>query len=72
MGYQRNEYDLCVMNKIVNSKQCTILWHDDYLKMLHFDSGIFLAILLTLMQNIVFFENDHHTGYNTQIPQDDH
>ena len=27
MGYQRNEYDWCVMKKIVKGKQCTILWH---------------------------------------------
>ena len=25
MGYQRNEYDWCVMNKIIQKKQCTIL-----------------------------------------------
>ena len=25
MGYQINEYDWCVMNKIIDNKQCTIL-----------------------------------------------
>ena len=29
MGYQRNEYDWCVMNKIIYKKQFTILWHVD-------------------------------------------
>ena len=27
MGYQRNEYDWCVMNKIIDNNKCTILWH---------------------------------------------
>ena len=27
IGYQRNEYNWCVMNKIIDNKQCTILWH---------------------------------------------
>ena len=27
MVYQRNEYDWCVMDKIIYNKQCTILWH---------------------------------------------
>ena len=25
MGYQRKEYDLCAMNKIIDNKQCTII-----------------------------------------------
>ena len=25
MGYQKNEYDWCVMNNIIDNKQCTIL-----------------------------------------------
>ena len=25
MGYKKNEYYWCVMNKIINDKQCTIL-----------------------------------------------
>ena len=29
MVYQRNEYDWCVMNKIIDDKQCTILWYVD-------------------------------------------
>ena len=32
MGYQRNEYDWCVMNKIIDNKQCTILRNIDDLK----------------------------------------
>ena len=46
MGFQRNEYEWCVMNKLVKDKQCTILWHVNNLKMLHVDYdivSIFLA-----------------------------
>ena len=32
IGYQRNEYDSCVMNNIIDNKQYTILWHVDDLK----------------------------------------
>ena len=45
MGYQRNKYDLCVMNKNVNDKQCTILCHVDDLKMLHVDPDIFYSVI---------------------------
>ena len=44
MGYQINEYDWCVINKIVNDKQFTILWHVGNLKMFHFDSEIFSRV----------------------------
>ena len=45
MGYQRNKYDWCVMNKIDNDKQCTILFHVDDLNMLQVDSNIFSSVL---------------------------
>ena len=44
MGYQINEYYWCVINKIVNDKQFTILWHVGNLKMLHADSDIFSRV----------------------------
>ena len=44
MGYQINEYYCCVINKIVNDKQFTILWHVGNLKMFHFDSEIFSRV----------------------------
>ena len=43
--YQRNEYDWCVMNKIIDSKQCTILWHVDDLKTSHVDPAVVSRIL---------------------------
>ena len=29
MGFQPNPYDLCVANKDLNGKQCTIAWYVD-------------------------------------------
>ena len=45
MGYQRNEYDWCVMKTIVNDKQCTTIWHVDDLKMSHVDPDIVSSVL---------------------------
>ena len=33
-GYEQNPYDWCVVNKMINGKQCTILWHVNDLKTL--------------------------------------
>ena len=39
-GFESNPYDACVMNKIINGKQCTILWHVDDLKISHVDPEV--------------------------------
>jgi len=31
-GFNLNEYDPCVANKMINGKKCTIIWHVDDLK----------------------------------------
>ena len=45
MGYQINEYDWCVMNKIIYNKQCTILWHFNDLKTSYFDPAVVFRVL---------------------------
>ncbi len=35
LGFTLNKYDKCVANKVINGKQCTIIWHVDDLKMSH-------------------------------------
>ena len=45
MVYQRNEYDWCVMNKIIYYKKCTVLCHVNALKTSHVDSAIVYSIL---------------------------
>jgi hypothetical protein len=39
-GYELNPYDTCVANKMVNGKQCTVLWHVDDLKISHVDTSV--------------------------------
>ena len=36
-GFTANPYDACVMNKMINGKQCMVVWHVDDLKILHVD-----------------------------------
>ena len=45
MGYQRNEYEWCVVNKITENKQCTILWHVDDLRTSHVDPAVVSSVL---------------------------
>ena len=45
MGYYRNEYNCCVMNNIINNKQCTILYHIDDLRKSHFDHAVVSRVL---------------------------
>jgi hypothetical protein len=39
-GFVPNPYDSCVMNKMVNGFQCTVLWHVDDLKISHVDGSV--------------------------------
>jgi hypothetical protein len=34
-GFERNPYDYCVVNKVINGSQCTIVWYVDNLKISH-------------------------------------
>ena len=34
-GFETNQYEPCVSNKIVNGYQMTFFWHVDYLKVSH-------------------------------------
>jgi hypothetical protein len=36
-GFEINPYDLCVANKTIDGKQCTVIWHVDDLKISHVD-----------------------------------
>ena len=39
-GFEVNLYDWCVVNKVINGKQCTIGWHVDDLKISHVDEEV--------------------------------
>jgi hypothetical protein len=44
-GFEPNPYDQCVANKMVNSKQCIIVWRVDGLKILHKDPEVISSVL---------------------------
>ena len=45
MGFELNPYDLCVANKIINGKQCTICWYVDDLKISHLSRYVVANII---------------------------
>jgi hypothetical protein len=44
-GFEINPYDFCVANKLIDGKQCTIVWHVDDLKISHVDPKAVTTIL---------------------------
>ena len=48
MGYQKNLYEWCVRNKIINDKQCTILFCVEYQEMSHVDPDIVSSVLVDI------------------------
>jgi hypothetical protein len=40
LGFEVNPYDSCVVNKTINGKQCTVLWHVDDLKFSHVEQKV--------------------------------
>ena len=48
LDFERNGYDMCVVNKTINGKQCTIVWHVDDLKISHVDPGVATDIIRKL------------------------
>ena len=48
MGFTQNQYDLCVANKIIEGKQCTVAWHVDDLKISHSDEKVVRQIIQQL------------------------
>jgi hypothetical protein len=47
-GFEINPYDLCVANKEINGKQCTIAWHVGDLKISHVDPKAVKSIIKLL------------------------
>jgi Reverse transcriptase (RNA-dependent DNA polymerase) len=48
--FELNQYNNCVANKIIDGKQCTVLWHVDDLKISHVNEGVVDSILEKLNQ----------------------
>jgi hypothetical protein len=48
LGFSVNPYDPCVVNKTINGKQCTALWHVDDIKMSHVKQNVLDSIITKL------------------------
>jgi hypothetical protein len=44
-GFKVNPYDWCAANKMINGKQCTVVWHVDNLKISHVDPDVVSGII---------------------------
>jgi hypothetical protein len=49
-GFEMNPYDECVVNKIINGKQCTMVWHVDDLKISHVEEQVTQEIVSLLQK----------------------
>ena len=48
LGFVSNPCDVCVVNEIINGKQCTVVWHVDDLKISHKDTTVVISIIKSL------------------------
>ena len=48
LGFKRNPYDMCVLNKEINNSQCTIMFHVDDLKISHLQPKVVTGIIKSL------------------------
>ena len=44
-GFKKNPYDACTMNKMVNGKQLTVVWHVDDCKISHVDPNVVTSLI---------------------------
>jgi hypothetical protein len=44
-GFVINPYDMCVANKMINGKQCTVVWHVDDVKISHVDPNVVTDVI---------------------------
>jgi hypothetical protein len=71
MGFEINPYDACVANKMVDGKQCTIVWYVDDLKVSHMSEKVVRDILKTIESKfsgkLVVTVGDHHVYLGMDI-----
>jgi len=47
-GFMINPYDQCMANKVINGKQCTIVWHVDDIKISHMSKDVMEDVIKSL------------------------
>jgi hypothetical protein len=48
LGFEMNPYNQCIVNKIINGKQCTIIWHVHDVKGSHVEQKVLDEIAVQL------------------------
>jgi hypothetical protein len=70
MGFEINPYDMCVANKIINGKQCTICWYVDDLKISHMEQIVINSIIIKIEERygkMTVTHGDTHTYVGMDI-----
>ena len=49
-GFELNTYEWCCANKIIDGKQCTIVWNVDDLKISHVDPNVVTAVIADIQK----------------------
>ena len=52
MGFKLNNYDKYVANKMIEGKQCTIVWHVDDNKISHVNSQVVDQVIVEIEKNL--------------------
>ena len=52
-GFELNPYEWCCSNKIIDGKQCTIVWHIGDLKISHVDPNFVTAVIADIQKEEV-------------------
>jgi hypothetical protein len=63
LGFESNPFDKCVVNKVIDGSQCTIIWHVDDLMLTHVSQDVLDQIVSELSKK--FSKEDPlsiHTG----------
>jgi len=69
-GFTLNPYDECVVNKNIEGKQCTIIWHVDDLKISHRKKEVVEDMLKNQMTNLDRKVHSQHVEESPRIPRD--
>jgi len=75
MGFTLNSYDHCIANKLINGKQCTIVWYVDNNKISHVERQVVEDIIKKIEEHfpgLVVHKEEHldFLGMNIKFPSD--
>ena len=51
LGFEKNPYDQCVANKVIDGKQCTIVFYVDNNKISHVDEKVVTSIIKEISEH---------------------